>query len=340
MKLVSVIIPVYGVENYISATVESVLNQTYKHFEILIVDDGSLDKSIDICQKYKDSRLKIIRQKNKGVSAARNLGIKHSVGEFLAFLDGDDLWLPQKLEKHIEHLENSPHVGISFSRFTFINEAGKSLGISKLSKLKSITPALILCRNPVGNPSCTVLRREVYENIKFYDQVFDSQTNCFFDPKLCHFEDVELWLRIAIKTEWQIEGIPEALTLYRINPKGASANFDEQLKGLSMILDKTSSYAPDLIAKYEKLAQAYTYRKLAKWSVQQRTVSTAREMIHKSLFINYKIIFEEPLRTASTLFAIYLLYFLPRSLYDKIEVLVLRFTGAIQRMVNNLGKNN
>ena len=73
MKLVSVIIPVYSVETYILATIKSVINQTYKHLEILIVDDGSPDRSIEICQKYKDSRLKIIRQKNLGVSAAMNL---------------------------------------------------------------------------------------------------------------------------------------------------------------------------------------------------------------------------------------------------------------------------
>ncbi|MEQ9370973.1 MAG: glycosyltransferase family 2 protein [Coleofasciculus chthonoplastes F3-SA18-01] len=340
MKLVSVIIPVYCVETYILATVKSVLNQTYKHFEVLIVDDGSTDRSIEICQTYKDSRIKIIRQKNLGVSAARNLGIRHSKGEFLAFLDGDDLWLPEKLEKHIEHLENSPHVGISYSRFTFINEAGKSLGISRLSKLKGITPALILCGNPVGNPSCTVIKREVYETLKFYSPIPEPNINCFFDQDFRHFEDVELWLRIAIKTKWQIEGIPETLTLYRVNPKGASANVYQQLKGLSMVLDKTSSYAPDLIAKYGRVTQAYTWRKLAKWAVHQRSVLTAIEMIHKALSTHWKIILEEPLRTVSTLFAICLLYFLPQSLYDKIEALALRITGSIQRMTNNLGTSN
>ncbi|NEO51027.1 MAG: glycosyltransferase family 2 protein, partial [Moorea sp. SIO4A3] len=105
MKHVSVIIPVYGVENYIAAAVQSVLEQTYTNFEVLIIDDESPDSSIKICQEFSDQRLKIIHQTNRGLAGARNTGIRHAKGDYLAFLDGDDLWLPQKLERHIEHLE-------------------------------------------------------------------------------------------------------------------------------------------------------------------------------------------------------------------------------------------
>src|SRR4028118_491035 len=103
MKKVSVIIPVYQVEKYIAAAVQSVLEQTYKDFELLIIDDGSTDRSLEICQQFSDPRIKIIRQQNQGVCAARNTGIRHAQTEYLAFLDGDDLWLPTKLEKHVEH---------------------------------------------------------------------------------------------------------------------------------------------------------------------------------------------------------------------------------------------
>lgn len=334
MKLISVIIPIYRVEDYISATVQSVLDQTYNNFEIIIVDDGSPDNSREICQQFKDPRIKIISQENRGVSAARNKGIQHARGEFLAFLDGDDLWLPQKLEKHVEHLETSPNVGVSFSCFAFIDEAGKGLGICKISKIKQITPALILCRNPVGNPSCTVIRREVIEEINLQTNIdSNAKVSLFFDEELHHFEDVELWLRIALKTDWEIQGIFEALTLYRVNPRGASVNLCQQLDGLSKVLEKTYSHTPDLITQYGNVAKAYTLRKLAKWAVHLRATPIAMEMVHKALATYWQIIFEEPLRTLSTLAAVYLLYLLPKSLYCKVETFALRITGAVQKVM-------
>ncbi len=178
MKKVSVIIPAYKVEKYIADTIQSVLEQTYKNFELLIVDDGSPDKSVEIGQQFVDPRIKIIRQNNRGVSAARNTGVSHAQGEYLAFLDGDDLWLPEKLEKHVEHLESSPTVGVSFSHSAFINEAGQSLGLYQMSKLKGITPRLILCRNPIGNGSTPVIRREVLEAIRFQDNFYGTVENC------------------------------------------------------------------------------------------------------------------------------------------------------------------
>ncbi|MGL5077637.1 MAG: glycosyltransferase family 2 protein, partial [Waterburya sp.] len=116
MKLVSVIVPVYNVEDYIAQTINSVLNQTYPHFELLIIDDASPDRSLEICQQFRDPRIKIISQKNRGLAGARNTGIRHAQGDYLAFLDSDDLWLPEKLAQHIQHLESAPQVGVSFSR--------------------------------------------------------------------------------------------------------------------------------------------------------------------------------------------------------------------------------
>jgi len=340
MKLISVIIPVYNMEDYIAFTVQSVLAQTYSNFELLIVDDGSTDKSKKICQEFKDLRIKIIEQKNQGVSAARNAGIRQAKGEFLAFLDGDDLWLPDKLEKHTKHLEKNPNVAVSFSRFSLINEAGNSIGLIKTSQIKKVTPELIFCRNPVGNPSCTVLRTEIFEQVKYLKNL-EGQADIYnyFDEELHHFEDVELWLRIALKGEDKIAGIPEALTLYRVNPKGASANFSKQLDGLSKMLDKTYTYAPDLTRQYANVLKGYTLRKFAQWAIRLRDVSTAREMIHKAIHIHGKIFLEEPIRTFLILSAIYLISTLPRSLYDKIEALGLKIIGFIQEIKIKLNRN-
>ncbi|PIG92429.1 glycosyltransferase family 2 protein [Gloeocapsopsis sp. IPPAS B-1203] len=327
MKKVTVIIPVYKVEKYIGAAVASVLAQTYQNWELLIVDDGSPDASVTICQQFDDARIKIIQQSNSGVSAARNTGIRHAQGEYIAFLDGDDLWLPQKLEKHLAHLESSFRVGVSFSRSAFIDESGSSLGIYQLSQLKAIAPSYILYRNPIGNGSAPVIRREVLEAIKYTH----NRNDCYFDEQLHHIEDVECWLRIALQTSWQIEGIPDALTLYRVNSKGASTNGLQQLESLEKVLAKTRSYAPELIAQWERPAKAYQLRFLARRAIRIQATSKAIQLVHRALATHWQILWEEPRRTFLTLAAAYSLWLLPNSIHKKMEAVALKITGNSQK---------
>ena len=96
---ISVIVPIYGAEKWIEATVKSVLAQTLTDFELILVDDGSPDRSIEICESFDDPRIRIVRQENRGLPGARNTGIRHAKGELLAFLDADDIWRSDKLQK-------------------------------------------------------------------------------------------------------------------------------------------------------------------------------------------------------------------------------------------------
>ena len=116
---VSIIIPTYNRAHLIDRSIQSVLNQTYQDFELIVVDDGSTDNTEDIIRQFqeKDKRIKYIKHdKNKGGSAARNTGIKNSRGEYIAFQDSDDEWFPEKLEKQIEIIEcTDPKVGIVYS---------------------------------------------------------------------------------------------------------------------------------------------------------------------------------------------------------------------------------
>jgi glycosyltransferase involved in cell wall biosynthesis len=334
MKKISVIIPVYKVEKYVAATVESVLAQTYKNFELLIIDDGSPDKSIEICQQFTDNRIKIIRQENRGVAAARNTGIRHAQGEYLAFLDADDLWTPEKLAKHIEHLDNSPTVGVSFCRSAFIDELGEPLGIYQITKLKEITPLDLLCRTPIGNGSVPVIRRETLEDIAFQDNLYGSVENFYFDDdrQLHPSEDVECWLRIAIKTKCLIEGIPEALTLYRVNSQGFSAQLVKKLNSWERMLEKARAYVhPESMAEWENIAMAYQLRHLARRAVTLEAGSTAVQFAHRALSIYWRILLEEPRRTLITLAAAYFLWLMPKPLYRQIQSLALKITGASQK---------
>jgi glycosyltransferase involved in cell wall biosynthesis len=332
MKKVSVIIPVYNVENYITEAVNSVLAQTYTNFEIIIVDDGSTDRSKEICQQFTDPRIKIIHQQNRGLAGARNTGIRHAQGQYLAFLDSDDLWVPEKLEKHIAHLENSPTVGVSFSRSAFIDQNGKPLGLYLLTEFdKEITIGHMLCRCPVGNGSTAVIRKQVFEAIRFQDHLHGTVEDFYFDENFRRSEDFECWLRIAIKTNWQFEGIPEALTLYRVNLDSLSADLWKQLESWEQVIEKTRSYASEQIDCYLKPARAYNYRYLAHRAVMLRANSMAVEFINRALITYWAIILEEPGRTLRTLAAAYCLWLLPKPLYYQIEVLAIKIRAANQQ---------
>lgn len=331
MKQVSIIIPVYKAEKYIEATLQSVLNQTYKNLEILIIDDGSPDGSREICQRFTDPRIKIISQKNRGLAGARNTGIRHAQGEYLAFLDADDLWLPEKIEKHIAHLESRSDVGVSFSPSAFIDEIGQPLGIYQITKLKDITPLDLLCRTPIGNGSAAVFRREVLEEIQFLANLYGFEEDCYFDEHFRESEDVECWLRIAIQTNWKIEGIPQALTLYRVNSTGLSANLHKKLESWKKLIEKTHSYAPEQMTQWEKPATAYHLRYLARRAVTLQAGSTAVELFHQALMTYWRILLEEPRRTLITGVACYLLCLLPQFLYHQIKNLGIKITAMAQK---------
>lgn len=331
MKKVSVIVPVYNVEQYIAKTVRSVLCQTYTDFELIIVDDESPDLSIKICQQFNDPRIKIVHQKNRGLAGARNTGIRHAQGDYIALLDSDDLWLPTKLEQHIQHLERSPQVGISFSRSAFIDEADQPLGVYQMPKLKEIPGSYLLCRNPIGNGSAPVIRREVLDEIAYSANLYGTEEQFYFDDAFRQSEDIECWIRVVLQTHWKIEGIPDALTLYRVNTESLSANVLKQLASWEQVIAKTRTYAPDVVAQWESTARAYQLRYLSRRCVRMQDGTMAVELFHRSLKTNWKIITQEPQRTLITGAAAYLLWALPKPLYHWSETVALRITGASQK---------
>lgn len=331
MKKVSVILPVYNVERYIAKTIRSVLAQSYPAFELIIVDDESPDRSIDICKQFHDPRIRIVHQKNRGLAGARNTGIRHAQGDYIALLDSDDLWQPTKLEQHVRHLEQSPEIGISFSRSAFIDEVDQPLGVYQMPKLTDITGSHLLCRNPIGNGSAPVIRREVFDAIAFSANLYGTEETFYFDDQFRQSEDIECWIRVVLQTNWKIEGIPDALTLYRVNTESLSANVLKQLASWEQVVEKTRTYAPDVVAQWEDTARAYQLRYLSRRCVRMQDGAMAVKLFHRSLSTNWKIIAEEPRRTLITGAAAYLLWALPKPLYHWSETLALKVTGASQK---------
>ncbi|MEL6458329.1 MAG: glycosyltransferase family 2 protein [Cyanobacteria bacterium J06621_15] len=330
-KKVSVIIPLYNADKYIERTLKSVLNQTYQNIEVIIVDDESPDDSVQICQKFTDPRVRIIHQENRGLAGSRNTGIRHASGEYLAFMDADDIWLPEKLEKHIAHLESNSEVGISFSRSAFIDENDKPLGIYQITKLKDITPLDILCRSPIGNGSAAVFKKAVFEDIKFQDNLYGYVEDYYFDDKFKLSEDIECWVRIAIKTDWKFAGLAQPLTLYRVHSQGLSTNLKVMLDTREDLFNKAYGYAPEQMARWLKPARAYHQRYVARRAITINKGGVALRLMCRSIINYWRIIIEDFQRTFETIAAASLLCVVPKPLYNKVKSLALKIIGKLQQ---------
>ncbi len=331
MPKVSVVMPVYGVEDFVAAAVESVLAQSYSDFELLIIDDCSPDRSVEICQAYDDERIRIIRhEKNRGLAGARNTGVRHAKGDYLGFLDSDDLWTPDKLQRHVAHLDARPEVGVSFSRSAFIDEQGNETGYFQMPRLKDIEPSYYLCRNPIGNGSAPVIRREVFDAIRYSDDLYGSPEDFYFDARFRRSEDIECWIRIALTTDWIIEGLPEALTLYRLNAGGLSASLLKQLESWEQMVEKIRGYAPAFLEQWEALARAYQLRYLSRQAIRLKDGRMAVTLLHRAMRSSARILWQEPGRTVLTAGAAYALWVLPLAWYNKVEQWANHLVGLVQ----------
>jgi glycosyltransferase involved in cell wall biosynthesis len=318
VPVVPVVIPMYNVEKYIEKSINSVLSQTYHHFELILVDDSSMDNTLSIVNTFDDSRIRLVRQANRGLSGARNTGIDAARGMYVALLDADDYWAPTKLIKHVKHLSANPKVGISYSPSLFISEEGDLLGVGQFPKLKKITTQHIFCRNPVGNGSSPVIRRSFLSEISFFGEKRDKYRRMYFNENLRQSEDIELWTRIALTTNWAFEGIREPLTYYRINNSGLSADTDKQFSSWQHAVLLNQKSAPDFFKKYYSLAKAYQLRYLARRAVQSESKGIAFKLIHQAVYCDYRILLQEPSRTILTLGCAWL-KFLPLTIYNKLE---------------------
>jgi len=321
--LFSVVIPCYKVANYIGDCLESVLAQTFKSFEIICVDDGSPDTTVEIIKQYSDDRIRVIHQINRGLSGARNTGINATRGIFIALLDADDLWHPTKLEAHFKHLQSNPDVGISYSASEFIDEAGKPMGLGQYPKLTDITAKDVFCRNPIGNGSSAVIRKSLLNSVSRTRQLGNVTRVEYFNENMRQSEDVEFWLRVALSTKFKFEGIDAVLTLYRVNMSGLSANLNKQYEAWLYSVQQNKQLNNTFIQRWFSLASAYQKRYLARRAIQARNPKMALKLIQQAILENPRILVEEPKRTLVTLICS-VLCALPEQTYTLIENIAMR----------------
>lgn len=218
IPLVSVIIPMYNAQNYIFETIQSVINQTYPNWEMLIIDNCSTDQSKEIVKKVNDPRIKVLtlEANSGGPARPRNIGIGNANGEYLAFLDADDVWHNDKLEKQIHYLKINK-ANFTSSNCTFINETSEDTQLSRISSFfNKVISKKTLCdviKNNFIITSSVMLHKEIA--LKF------NETDNFISV-----EDYDLWLRVLSLKNTKYQYQDEYLLKYRIVENSASQRFD------------------------------------------------------------------------------------------------------------------
>lgn len=292
---VTVVMPAYNAEKYLAQSIESVLAQTFHDFELLIIDDGSYDNTAEIANYYcqQDSRIKLFSQENHGVSTSRNKGICLNNSKFVAFIDADDKWFSDKLAVHLNHFNQEAHLGISFARVEFLSPDGTTGQIAS-GRLNQLQPQHFLYENPTITTSNLVVRREVFQQIGYFDQ------------NMSYAEDLDFILRVICSGKWKINGIDQVLIGYRTTEGGLSSNLYCMQEGWEMLIDKTRKYAPDLVQKHYFSAQSNHLRYLARRAFRLRLPSEVGvDFMTRALLSDWQLMIREPRRSFLTMLAVY-----------------------------------
>jgi glycosyltransferase involved in cell wall biosynthesis len=241
---ISVIMPVLNGEQFIHPAILSVLNQSFKNFELIIIDDGSTDNTAEIVKSYSfDERVKYFYQDNTGLSGARNTGISLSQGDYVAFIDCDDIWYPKKIELQLKSMKKNPKAGLSFGWISYIDERDRFIGYKEYRIYNNFYENLIL-GNYVDNGSVPLIKRECFDKIGY------------FDPTIAG-EDWDMWIRIA--REYEFVCVNDYLVKYRIYSFSMSKNYKKMIEGLLTILNREFLYPAFPINNIKRKAYAYRY---------------------------------------------------------------------------------
>lgn len=263
--LVSVVIPTYNRADLIKETIYSVLEQTYDKFEIIVVDDGSSDNTKEVVRDIKDERIKYFYQENKGLpAAARNAGLRQSKGEFIAFLDSDDLWKPDKLQKQLNAFKKYPQLLLVATNGDFFP---KFQVYHHINKNKWLSFEVLLKMNWIANSS--ILMKS--QNISLFGYLDEN-------PALRAIEDWDYWLRLSKSKKSSVLLLKERLFKYRVHETNTSGLTDEtiirkQYDRELIILKKHFAQDEKRLAFYSKKRQYLMNKSLFKVKLYSNQIS-------------------------------------------------------------------
>lgn len=284
----SIVIPAYNVEKYIISAVRSALSQTISDLEVIVIDDGSTDETGSSAGCIKDERLRIIRQQNAGLSAARNAGVQASKGKYVGFLDGDDIWFATKAEEHLKVMDSDPGLGITFSHSAYLDETGQSTGQLLVSTIRHPRLKDMIVRNLVGNGSTPIIRRECLELAGP------------FDESLHALEDWEMWVRILGKTTFRAALIPLVLTGYRIRTSSMTMDIEKWTRDCEQAVGRFAPHLPEKEETIRASILAENYRITCRKALSAGHYDLAKRLMANALS-QYPLLFIRDLRAIGTL---------------------------------------
>ena len=285
--MISVVIPLYNKENQIADTIRSVLAQTCQEYEIVIVDDGSTDRSVDVIKSIKDSRIRIIQQTNAGVSAARNRGIEETRGEFIAFLDADDEWKTDYLSTQMNLVKKYPHCDIFATNYEFRDSQGKVFPtiINRLPFIQNDGELtnyfeVASCSHPPLWTSAVMVRKQAILSIGGFPVGVKSG------------EDLLTWARLS--TNYKIAYCKETKVLFRVEgyritekPKRIPAENDVVGRGLKLLLiEKHPKHIKAYISLWHKMRSSiYLRLNMRRKSIHEAIIGLSYDLLNYKLYV-------------------------------------------------------
>jgi glycosyltransferase involved in cell wall biosynthesis len=282
---VSVVIPAYNIRSYIEEALGSLERQSFKEFEALVVDDGSTDDTAELVKPFcqRDSRFQLLQKPNGGLSSARNYGIRHARGEYIALLDGDDVYEQDKLANHVAVLDRNPEVGVVYSASRAIRDDGRPTFMVLSGKPIYSDPLLaLLCKNFIGHGSNAVFRRSLFDEVGEFDETLRSS------------EDSDFWLRVAATQHWRFHREQQLLCRYRVRPSGLSFNVAQMQRSRERVIEAAYQRSPERVEPMLPTAYAYLYRYLARLSLTAGDIAKARDFINQAWASDRSIFYRDP----------------------------------------------
>lgn len=269
MPKVSIIIPTYNREEYISETIESLLHQTYRDFEIIVVNDGSTDNTIKKLEQF-GSKIKLINQSNSERAVSRNNGVKNSTGEYVAFVDSDDIWFKNKLEKQTEVLDNNKDIILVYGQSYRINENSQKTKTAKRQKegFSGTVFENLLFRNFIPSPT-PIIRRD------YFNKTYGFQT------KYIPYEDWEYWIRFSLLGKFYF--LKEPLAYYRIHKlQSVKLTSAEKIENVTNLLLEDSFKLKETSVEIKRKSLGLANLRFGYWYLLADQTEIAKEKIEKA----------------------------------------------------------
>ena len=307
----SVIVPVFNAGEYLDRAIASVRAQTLADFELILVDDGSTDDAVDRARSIQDPRLCVLRQSHLSAPVAMNRGLSAASGEYLAFLDADDFWAPDKLERHRAGFRTHPEADVTFTGIVFVGADDEPLNLPPRRPSGSFTFEQLFVDFVIGSASAIAVRRTAIE-------VAGS-----FDPELPYLYDVDLVLRIARIRPDNVVGLPEPLTSYRRRPGQQTSDWRPMAHYWSKLVEKHRPSEGREGARLVSRANLNMHRYFSYLSYEQGDLSSARSLLG-SAFAMDPLRFLTDLRNWKLGIACGSATILPRRIHQRLERLSTR----------------